>query len=197
MKFILPTLFLILVVAGCGGSFSRPGEEKNSPKVRWPSDAYPLDLPEDLAVVPKEYPLSQPSDSARNVGSFIAHQRSHQDSATGPVQVYRIQIYNSNTYGPALKEFSVANEVFDGNTWLDYEVPYYKIRVGNFSTREEAEQYLPTVNDAGYPEAWVVRVNVNINTLEEPLFQPSADDTPGPLDKSMRQNVDSTKHQGN
>ena len=142
-----------------------------------------MDLPQDLAVVPDQFPVNKAIDTSKNLQSFKAHQQISRDTAMGPNEVYRIQIYNSNTYGPALKEFNVANEVFDGNVWLDYEVPYYKIRVGNFQTREEAEQYLQTAKDAGYPEAWVVRVKLNIKTIDEPYFRTSPMDTSSATEK--------------
>jgi hypothetical protein len=147
--------------------------------------------------VPKEYPLNPPKDSAKIPESFKAHQRYYKDSTSGPSEVYRIQIYNSNTYGPALRELGIAKEVFDGNTWFDYEVPYYKVRLGNFLTREEAEQYLPTVREAGYPEAWVVRVNVNIKTLDEPVFQPIPVDSSGATEKLIKHDSNSADGPGN
>lgn len=197
MRFVFSFLLLFMFALGCGGNFGRQGEEKGSGAARWPSNAYPLDMPEDLAIVPKEYPLDHGKDSARVPESFRAHQRYYKDSTIGPSEVYRIQIYNSNTYGPALRELGVAKEVFDGNTWLDYEVPYYKVRLGNFLTREEAEQYLPTVREAGYPEAWVVRVNTNIQTLDEPVSQPIPVDSSGTMEKLIRHDGNSADNPGN
>ena len=66
---------------------------------------------------------------------------------------------------------------------MDYEVPYYKIRVGNFASREEAENYLPAAREAGYKTAWVVRAYVNVNTVED-LYDGYDEEIFKPLDSA-------------
>jgi hypothetical protein len=164
IRAIFVSLLLAAAFIGCAGRFDRPEEEKVASVTKWPSGVHPLNLPADKTIVPREYPLPAAADSGGGIEILARHRSSQKKEQSVPTDAYRIQIYNSNTYGSAMREANVANEVFDGNVWLDYEVPYYKVRVGNFYSREEAEQYLPTVIEAGYPEAWVVRVNVNVKT---------------------------------
>ncbi len=74
---------------------------------------------------------------------------------------YRIQLYNSRVYAEAALERSVATEIFDYTVTLDYEVPYFKIRLGDFADSKVAEVYLKDyVKPAGYPDSWVARVRV-------------------------------------
>ena len=58
---------------------------------------------------------------------------------------YRIQIFNGNRNG-ALKARENFRKVFsDWSTYMRYETPNYKIWVGNFKTRLEADKALQRI----------------------------------------------------
>ena len=163
------TIFLVIILLlGCGGTFKRQGQDEAKTPAFTSSGGDPLELPEDLTVVPQQYPITRKIDSA-SVDSGKKGNRTEQALPSGSYESYRIQLYTSKTYGPAVRELNVAREIFDQKVWLDYDVPYYKVRVGDFSNRKKAEDYLPHAKEAGYSSAWVVRVNVNIQTLDESI----------------------------
>jgi hypothetical protein len=131
-----------------------------------------LDLPADMVVVPQKHPRPEPvvgrvafvdgdttqiASAPRAPGIPAAG-----DSLTA--QAYKVQIFTDKVYGTARRALRVAEEIFDRPAGLDYEVPYFKVRVGSFATREEADQYALRAKAAGYQEAWVVVVNVNTRT---------------------------------
>lgn len=74
--------------------------------------------------------------------------------------VYRVQIFTSRF----LQEAEVAREElfgkFDEPVYMDFEEPYYKIRIGDFATFEEGTEFLNRVRDMGYTEVWLVKVKV-------------------------------------
>ncbi|MBN2226240.1 MAG: SPOR domain-containing protein [candidate division Zixibacteria bacterium] len=159
-------MILALMVPACRQGFERqPGEEQPVERpTEMPKGDNPLGLPADAEIVPDKYPILARVDSVVTDDSLavamppadsIADEQNRYES-------YRIQLFTSKTYGPAVHERAVADEVFDQVTWLDYEVPYYKVRVGDFDDREAAEAYLPAVKEAGYPTAWVVKVNLEV-----------------------------------
>lgn len=167
MKTILTAVLLLslTVAAGCGGVRLAKGKDDKG-KARFSPETYPLNIPEDLTIVPALYPLPTP-DSAPGQLLPPAHQQlSRPDTATTPLELYRVQIFTSRTYGPAVREQSIASEIFDKKVALDYEVPYYKVRLGDFDNRRQAEDYLFIAKDAGYDSAWVVRVTMNVQNLE-------------------------------
>jgi len=139
----------------------------------------PLELPSDTTVVPKNNPqkgdligeeiltdnqaLGQTDSSVNNLLKSV-------DSINS--QSFRIQIFSSKVFGASKQATNVAEEIFDRPVYLDYEVPYYKIRVGNFVNRDDAEKYLLKVRTAGYSDAWVVAANINIRESER-LYQDS------------------------
>ncbi|MBU0984142.1 MAG: SPOR domain-containing protein, partial [candidate division Zixibacteria bacterium] len=92
-------------------------------------------------------------------------------------QAFRVQIFTSKLYNDARQALRVAEEIFDRQLYIDYEVPYFKVRVGSFDTRDAAEAYQLKAKAAGYGNAWVVLVTVGVveaaplyDDLPEPVF---------------------------
>lgn len=138
----------------------------------------PLELPQDRIVVPRQFPrtgaisttILSDGDGAVDVDSMagIYHSVPNEiDTFNG--QAYRIQIFTTQLYGEAQRSVRVAREIFDRPIFVDYEVPYFKVRVGSFADREAAEEYQQRVKGAGYKTAWVVMVNVNVKSAK-PLY---------------------------
>ena len=170
MKLRLLIIILAMAVIGCRGTFDRPDESRpkdDGTGLALPSD--PMSLPADYDVIPEKYPImASAADSSTGTGGKDSTAlKAPGDSLTGLLEVYRIQLFTSNTYGPAAREADVAREVFDREVRLDYEVPYYKVRIGDFVNREGAEAYLPAAIEAGYTNAWVVKVTINVQNVEE------------------------------
>ena len=43
------------------------------------------------------------------------------------------------------------------DVFIDFESPYFKVRVGNFQTRNNAEKLLEEVREKGYETAFIVQ----------------------------------------
>lgn len=167
-------LSLAVFAAGCGGTFKPPSETEETPRpeekpvVQKEFKYDPLGLKEDQVIVPEKYTLA--SASAEDTLASDNMPITEADSLefpTGAYESYRIQLFTSKEYGPAFREMNIAREVFDKKVRFDYEVPYYKVRVGDFRNRMNAERYLPAAQEAGYKTAWVVKVNTNVRTLKD------------------------------
>ncbi|MEW5993861.1 MAG: SPOR domain-containing protein [Candidatus Zixiibacteriota bacterium] len=179
---LLLLLAALLDMNGCLRRTAPPEEDQARKPSREDADSHfePLDLPQDREIVPEERPMAgeirlgdediaiDTAGRAMTLPPAFTRRRETADSLLH--QAYRIQIFSSKLYGEARWEMSVAEEIFDRPVKLDYEVPYYKVRVGSFASRDEAESYLQRVRTAGYPEAWVVVVS--IDTREAPLLYP-------------------------
>jgi hypothetical protein len=176
----------LIIISGCGGTF-RPhadATKQADPRAGASKDKYlPLDQPEDFVIIPSAvsiFPSNDTSLAGSKDGTLTPAADNTSDQAVA--QAFRIQLFTSKEYGPAFREKTIAVEVFNQPVIMDYEVPYYKVRVGNFATREEAEKYLPMAREAGYKTAWVVKAYVNIRALEdvydglkEEISRPAAD----------------------
>lgn len=142
----------------------------------------PLDLPEDKEIIPRLHPktaaiFSTNSTDTANADS-LALAAGEPAVIERPLnlgidelnnQTFRVQIGATELFGEARREKMIAEEVFDLPVYLDYEVPYYKLRVGSFADRRSAEQYLQKAKIAGYKTAWVVAVRVRVKEVD-PLY---------------------------
>lgn len=72
-------------------------------------------------------------------------------------QGYRIQVFASSNIDEANAAKAVAAErVNHDSVYVVYDPPVYKVRVGDYPTRLEANQQLSRLINNGYPDAWVV-----------------------------------------
>ena len=69
-------------------------------------------------------------------------------------KTYQIQIYNG-TINEANEEIKRASGKYSYPCFLAFETPNYKVRMGQFRTRLEAEKALTKVNNM-YPAAFVI-----------------------------------------
>jgi len=139
----------------------------------------PLELPSDKEIVPATYPVNGELSRAGHL--IVSGDTPEDDSTTTLIdnlistidsansQAFKIQILTSKVYSDVRRAKIVAEEIFDRPVYLDYEVPYYKLRVGSFGDRDHAEDYLQQVRMAGYSDAWVVVTNVAVKSLA-PLY---------------------------
>lgn len=81
---------------------------------------------------------------------------------------YRIQIFeesgnkSSTRAREVMSEFS--SQYPDIPTYLTWQAPNFKVRVGDFRTRMEAEGFLKEIK-RNYPIAWVIRDKIKFPTI--------------------------------
>jgi len=169
---------LVLATIGCQPA-QRIGAEKPAVADSTVSRGFtPFEFASDDEIIPAKYPRD-----GRIVGhtDFVLPDSLAGDSSMVLVdvpdeidtvynQVFKVQLFTSKVYGEARHAVKVAEEIFDRPVSIDYEVPYYKVRVGQFSDRDEAERYAQRAKGAGYSLVWVVVVNVNVKEAA-PLYQ--------------------------
>ncbi|MDZ4723168.1 MAG: SPOR domain-containing protein [candidate division Zixibacteria bacterium] len=140
----------------------------------------PLELPQDKRIVPVKQKISK-TDTP--LSTFIAKPSTlSTDTAVKPdvstkgdslkSQVFRVQLLTSELFSEARKAALVAEEIFDQPVYTDYEVPNFKVRVGNFESRAQAESYQQKAKGAGYANAWVVPVTTGVKQAAR-LYQDS------------------------
>lgn len=158
-----------LMLTSCALRRIEPQETKPEEKAPTGPPFDPLAAPADRVIVPEEYPqasarFAQASDTMASLANTAAPADT---TSTEPSEVYRVQIFTSRLYAEASREKAIAEEIFNLPVYLDYEVPYYKLRVGDFTTRGEAEDMLPEIKAIGYHNAWVARVILRVQEAPE------------------------------
>jgi hypothetical protein len=194
---ILLLLMAVWLIGGCNRPAEPTGAEVIEPADDPTADGRgfdPLELPADRVVVPEEHPQTAAITTGAHFveagatpvpTSFSSDGPSKPEADSRDGQVFRVQIFTDKVYGKARRAITVAEEIFDHEVFLDYEVPYYKVRVGGFDSRSAAEDYQMRAKAAGYPEAWVVAVNVAVQepTPLYPADSPVVPDEVAPGDE--------------
>ena len=143
----------------------------------------PLATSADREIVPETYPIR----TIRPGLVAVARDSARVDTIAGPIEVFRVEIFTSRLYGEANREQAIAKEIFSLPIHVDYEVPYYRLRVGDFPTRTEAERMVEGIRSVGYPNAWVARAIKKtmqpppLDTLDQPILPPDTSGTSPPV----------------
>lgn len=180
-RLTLVCLIVFAIQIGCKGS-PKSGEETKSEKAEVQTTSGkldPLELPQDTRIVPQIQPRKgeiKGTGTTLDETSTVSTDTQTQSTVNTKPQIdtlasqaLRIQLHSTELFGDAKRERLIAEEVFDQPVFLDYEVPYYKVRVGSFPNRKEAEFYLQKAKTAGYQNAWIVAVKVNVKEAQ-PLY---------------------------
>jgi hypothetical protein len=77
-------------------------------------------------------------------------------------QGYRVQIFLSDDLREASRIMAEARERFEEEVYLEYDAPYYKVRVGDFGTESEGQGLLKMAQRFGYQDAWLVRTVISV-----------------------------------
>jgi hypothetical protein len=75
---------------------------------------------------------------------------------------FRIQIFASADRDVAENARNVAASRLNLRAYLDLDSGVYKVRIGDYVTRDQATAALPSVRGQFYPDAWVVPARVNV-----------------------------------
>jgi len=71
--------------------------------------------------------------------------------------VFRVQLGSTNDYDVAIALEERAVETFEDEIIIQFDSPYYKIRVGKMKNREDAQNLQQFAINNGYRRAWVIR----------------------------------------
>ena len=82
---------------------------------------------------------------------------------TNSVKGYRIQIMISENEKDLINVKQKLELIIKENIYIKFELPNYKLRVGNFDSRKKAETYRNKVIQLGYRSAWVVPTLIELD----------------------------------
>jgi hypothetical protein len=151
---------LVLLTAGCSSTSpsirgEEPKQETSKGDTRslaeYEATLNPVDYDQEVEVVEKTHvdekkpqvPLAIPKDS------LVVEEE--------VVQGFRIQVFSSSGVDEATLMKDILTDKFIGDSvYVVYDAPVYKVRVGDFLNRYEANQRLPEFTEKGYRDAWIV-----------------------------------------
>ena len=74
----------------------------------------------------------------------------------GLVKGYRVQVMISENQEDLIEVKDSLEKLIQEKIYIQFELPNYKLRVGNFSSRKKAELYRNKIVRLGYKSAWVI-----------------------------------------
>lgn len=166
-------LFALLGAAGCGSS-------KEAEKTKG------SEFDRELHAYEEQF---RPSDYDPELSTFFSELKKEKEETPGAdasvveppvaVQGYRVQILATSSIDDANTAKAAAESEFPGEWfYIAYDPPTYKLRVGNFLSRSEAETYARVLAERGYPDAWVVPERVFKNIQPRPAQQSDGRESP-------------------
>lgn len=76
---------------------------------------------------------------------------------------FRVQLFATKDIESATIAKKEAEFVFTGdslNIYVEFDSPYYKLRIGDFQERDDAEAFREVAHEKGYPSSWIVKTKV-------------------------------------
>ena len=73
---------------------------------------------------------------------------------------YRLQIFESSSVDDANRTLRKFERSLKDSVYMVFEAPLYKLRLGNFVTKKEAEKQKENLNKKGYKNIWIVRSRI-------------------------------------
>jgi len=148
--------FVVLMV-GCSPSKQTAAKDdqgrtpQKAPLSYYETTLNPSDYDEEIAALQK-HPAEVPTREELTIpkDSVVVEEEASEG--------FRIQIFASASIDEANAARSLAlQKLPEDSVYVVYDPPVYKVRVGDFPTRYDASQRLPSLIDRGYPDAWVVQ----------------------------------------
>ena len=78
------------------------------------------------------------------------------------LEVFRIQIFESTVASIARAEAKRFQNILGDTVFINFETPLYKLRVGNYRSRKNAEDAVESITKLGAKDAWIIRTKKNI-----------------------------------
>ena len=76
------------------------------------------------------------------------------------IEGFRLQIYETSSVEEANKKISKFKKNLTDSIYMSFEAPFYKVRYGDYPTREQAEIEKKKILKKGYKSVWIVRSNI-------------------------------------
>jgi len=81
--------------------------------------------------------------------------------------LYRVQVFATKFPQQASQIADSLRAEFEERVHVDYESPYYKVRLGDFEKEQEAKKFLRMVRSKGYFESWIIKVKARVENVKD------------------------------
>ena len=178
MKYLALTMAgfaALFMLSGCGSSgetsrnaaASSDQQDHRVPLSLYEKTFNPSDYDVEITEVQRQHKIEEDRAAAERQRDSIVVESSF-------TQGYRIQIFATGNIDEAnAMRMTALQRLTEDSLYVVYDPPNYKIRIGDFVTRADANQRLATVIAQGFADAWVVGDRIVQRTLIRVPIHPS------------------------
>ncbi len=170
MKLLFTIASISLLLLSCSASTGSRYETKNKTEETENKVEVSNEVAEDFDITPyeTEIEIEAPPIGTDNLPPDVWY--GYSDSSTeserkiiGTAEGYRVQVLSTDDIDEAN---IVRTEIYEKTTskevYIIFEPPFYKVKVGDFTSKTEAENLRFKLNQLGYTESKIVQETINI-----------------------------------
>lgn len=161
MKRILIISTVLPVVLGCVSAVRSQGEAVKTERAQTaPVENRTRTTPAELTFLDTLNRGKEVALSENDVSTLAVSDKSVEVAKTASSSAssrFRIQILASSQVETVRQEKRAVEAKTSLPVFMSLEQPFYKLYVGDFQTRKEAEAQLKEIRSKGYSDAWIVR----------------------------------------
>lgn len=169
MKILVAFIGLIFLIVGCSASTGSRYETKDETKSTTTTEEK-KEVVEDFDITPyeTEIDISTPPISTGKLPPDVWYEYSTSSpdslrNIIGTTDGYRVQVLSTDDIDEAnLVRSEIYEKTSRKEVYIIFEPPFYKVKVGDFTSKSEAENLRFNLNQLGYTESKVVQETVNI-----------------------------------
>lgn len=182
---LMSVLGVVLLISGCAPREVVREEETDT-------------FADELREVEKEFDPSaynypfrmERTEPAEETPPPVGLPETEEPSSIEYTQGFRIQLYSTSDLEAAQDVYRFADSLYtDHWVYIIYEVPFYKVRVGDFESRPQANRVLVAIVDSGFRDAWVVPDRV-LRDPPEKIIGTEEESPDGRPQESRDRNID-------
>jgi len=169
LKLLIGITAITLILFGCSASTGSRYETKNETENETSTEVT-NNVAEDFNITPyqTEINIEAPPIAANNLPSDVWYGYSDSSSENntkivGTIDGFRVQVLSTDNIDEANR---IRAEVYEKTTrkevYVIFEPPFYKVKVGDFTSKSEADNLRFNLNQLGYTESKVVQESVNL-----------------------------------
>lgn len=160
----LIALVIVFFIASCSSSGKVAIKDEQKKANPYDESFDPNSLNDDDIVV-ANYGVSTKSNKKNKEEISVSQEKPQFREVKG----FRVQILATKSIETATLSQQEAKDLFDSmhqKIYLIFDAPLYKLRVGDITSRDEAEKIRDVAKDYGYREAFIVPSKVNISAAD-------------------------------
>ena len=132
---------------------------------RYVEDFDPLTLRDDDIEVPSPQGVVETQNEPENAPLRTPTDEDRMSGETAPG--FRVQLLATRDEAQANEVKKSAIFTFEERVYLIFEAPYFRLRIGDCRTRNEAEELRDYAVDKGFRDAWIVPSRVFVQSSQE------------------------------